>query len=146
MPKKPETPQARYEAANIRRINLKLNRATMPDVLAHLEAQPNMQGYLIGLIKADMDAKVADRPTYGLQITSFPSGDEIKHLKGLPSLEACLDAMPGHGGTCCCNVYDKRNLVGLGYDDVQKTYLINHGWGFLPATRSEALKRLVEIL
>lgn len=58
MSKKPsssQTPQERYSAANIRRFVLNCNRVTMPDLLAHLEAQPNVQRYLISLIQADMD-------------------------------------------------------------------------------------------
>ena len=56
MPQTPvrKTPQDRYEAANIRRFVLKANKATKPDLVAHLESQPNVQRYLIDLVEADM--------------------------------------------------------------------------------------------
>lgn len=61
MPQNPvrKTPQDRYEEANIRRFVLKANKATMPDLVAHLESQPNVQRYLIALVEADMQ-KEAD--------------------------------------------------------------------------------------
>ena len=47
----------KYMANNIRRFQLAINRNTEPDLLAHLESQPNLQGYLKSLIRADMAAK-----------------------------------------------------------------------------------------
>ena len=42
-----------YDKANTRRINLKLNNKTDADIIAALEAQENIQGYLKLLIRAD---------------------------------------------------------------------------------------------
>lgn len=53
------TPQTRYESKYIRRIQLKLNTRTDADLLAHLEAQPNMQGYIKSLIRADLEKEEA---------------------------------------------------------------------------------------
>ena len=55
--KKNYGPQMKYMANNIRRFQLAINRKTEPDLLAHLESQPNLQGYLKSLIRADMAAK-----------------------------------------------------------------------------------------
>lgn len=52
--KKNYGPQLKYMANNIRRFQLAINRNTEPDLLAHLESQPNLQGYLKTLIRADM--------------------------------------------------------------------------------------------
>lgn len=48
-------PQARYDAENAVRISLKLNRKTDADILARLEAMPSKQGYIKGLIRADIE-------------------------------------------------------------------------------------------
>ena len=42
-----------YDKANTRRINLKLNNKTDADIIAILEAQENIQGYIKTLIRAD---------------------------------------------------------------------------------------------
>lgn len=52
--KKPHGPQLKYMAQNIRRFQLAVNRGTEADLLTHLERQPNIQGYLKALIRADM--------------------------------------------------------------------------------------------
>ena len=57
---KVETPQSRYEAKNIVRFNMKLNKKTDADILAKLESVENKQGYLKALIRADI-AKEARR-------------------------------------------------------------------------------------
>lgn len=44
----------RYHAAKIKQISFKLNRETDADMISHLEAQPNIQGYLKNLIREDM--------------------------------------------------------------------------------------------
>lgn len=49
-----ETPQARYDAAHTTRISLKLNNGTDADILAHLAAQGNKQGYIKSLIREDI--------------------------------------------------------------------------------------------
>ena len=46
------TPQ--YDRENTRRVNLKLNKKTDDDIIRHLEAQENIQGYLKRLIREDM--------------------------------------------------------------------------------------------
>lgn len=52
-----ETPQTRYEAKNIVRLQIKLNRKTDADILASLDAEPNKQGYIKHLIRSDIEKK-----------------------------------------------------------------------------------------
>lgn len=65
MPRKPDgTPeerrarraiqQAAYDKRATRQILLKLNRGTDADILDHLDAQANKQGYIKELIREDM--------------------------------------------------------------------------------------------
>ena len=44
-----------YEKENIRQIRLKINRKTEPELLAWIEKQENIQGYIKKLIKDDME-------------------------------------------------------------------------------------------
>ena len=44
----------KYDAANTKRISLKLNKKTDKDILAKLKSVDNMQGYIKGLIRRDM--------------------------------------------------------------------------------------------
>ena len=48
--------QASYDKANTRQLRMKLNLKTDSDILTHLDAQPNMQGYIKSLIRADIAA------------------------------------------------------------------------------------------
>lgn len=48
---------AKYQAAHIKQVLVKLNDRTDPDILAHLESIPNVQGYLKALIRADINTK-----------------------------------------------------------------------------------------
>ena len=50
-----ETPQTRYEAKNIVRLVVKLNKNTDADILTKLAAVPNKQGYIKQLIRADIE-------------------------------------------------------------------------------------------
>lgn len=43
-----------YQKKNLRQFRLALNRMTEQDVIDHLEQQPNIRQYIIGLIKSDM--------------------------------------------------------------------------------------------
>lgn len=54
MPTKATEVQARYDAKATRRYGLKLNLNTDADIIAHLEKQPSMQGYIKDLIRKDM--------------------------------------------------------------------------------------------
>ena len=45
----------KYAAKSIRQFNLKLNRNTDADMIAFLEAKPNIQGYMKSLVQADME-------------------------------------------------------------------------------------------
>lgn len=45
----------KYENENIRRINLKLNRKLEPELVEWVESHESIQGYIIGLIRADME-------------------------------------------------------------------------------------------
>ena len=48
--------QASYDKVNTRQLRMKLNLKTDSDILAHLDAQSNMQGYIKSLIRADIAA------------------------------------------------------------------------------------------
>lgn len=45
---------ARYHKTSLRTFNLRLNRNTEPDIIDHLERQPNISGYIKRLILEDM--------------------------------------------------------------------------------------------
>ena len=47
--------RARYDAQNTKQIVLKLNRRTDADILRKLDEQPNKQGYIKQLIRADIE-------------------------------------------------------------------------------------------
>lgn len=49
-----QTPQAKYDAVNTQRVQLKLNKKTDVDILTHLAKVGNKQGYIKELIRADM--------------------------------------------------------------------------------------------
>lgn len=44
----------KYDAANTKQYHLKLNLKTDADIIAHLEKQESIQGYIKKLIRADM--------------------------------------------------------------------------------------------
>jgi len=57
----PETiRKAEKEKAYIRRYGLKLNINTDADIIAHLEKQPSMQGYIKRLIRQDIETAYKD--------------------------------------------------------------------------------------
>ena len=43
-----------YDKENLRQIRLKINRKTEPELLAWIEKQKNIQGYIKELIRKDM--------------------------------------------------------------------------------------------
>ena len=45
---------AQYEKENLRQIRLKINRKTEPELLAWIEKQENIQGYIKELIRREM--------------------------------------------------------------------------------------------
>ena len=45
----------KYEKEHERIFRMKLSRNTHADEIAHLEAQPNMTAYLLGLVRKDME-------------------------------------------------------------------------------------------
>lgn len=47
--------RARYDAQHTRQIVLKLNRRTDAEILRKLDEQPNKQGYIKQLIRADIE-------------------------------------------------------------------------------------------
>jgi hypothetical protein len=49
--------QIKYDAANTRRIYLKLNVGTDRDILEKLDSVPNRQGYIKSLIRKDITGK-----------------------------------------------------------------------------------------
>lgn len=44
-----------YQKENLQRIYLKLSRIHESDLIEHLDRQPNKQGYIKDLIRADME-------------------------------------------------------------------------------------------
>lgn len=54
------TASAKYDRANTRQVSIKLNRTTDSAILAHLAAQPNVQGYIKRIIIEDMYAQAED--------------------------------------------------------------------------------------
>ena len=50
---------ANYEKENLRQIRMKINRKTEPDLLAWVEKQENVQGYIKELIRKDMKQEKA---------------------------------------------------------------------------------------
>ena len=58
----PETiRKAEKEKAYIRRYGLKYNIHTDADIIAHLDTQPSIQGYIKQLIRADIAARAAQQ-------------------------------------------------------------------------------------
>ena len=51
---------AKYDAANTKKILLKLNRRTDADVISKLDTVPSKQGYIKTLIRADIQKTPAD--------------------------------------------------------------------------------------
>ena len=45
----------KYDREHTRQVHLKLNRRTDVDVLEKLDSVPNKQGYIKGLIRADLE-------------------------------------------------------------------------------------------
>lgn len=90
-----ETPQTRYEAKYIVRLNMKLNKRTDADILAKLDSIQNKQGYIKQLIRADISGQKAPvnlTPTpaeiaettgenyiYGMRLRGFAPGCQPKH-------------------------------------------------------------------
>lgn len=54
VPKDNTTPQARYDAANTRKVTFKFNTGTDADILAKLDGVNNKQGYIKQLIREDL--------------------------------------------------------------------------------------------
>ncbi len=46
----------KYNAKNVKQIKLNLNRKTDTDIIDHLDACGNVQGYIKGLIRKDIEA------------------------------------------------------------------------------------------
>ncbi len=61
MPTRDTIRQAAYDKANCRRFQLKFNLRTDADVLAQLDRQKSVQGYIRDLIRADIAAQSHDR-------------------------------------------------------------------------------------
>jgi len=57
MPTKATVQKAKFDKENCRRLQLKLNLRTDADILAQLDKQPSMQGYIRALIRADIAAQ-----------------------------------------------------------------------------------------
>lgn len=51
---------AKYDRANTKQLSIKLNLRTDADVIAHLAAQPSVQGYIKRLVREDMLAMAED--------------------------------------------------------------------------------------
>lgn len=48
---------ARYAKTNMKQVKLTLNKNTDADILARLDACPNIAGYIKQLVRADIEAK-----------------------------------------------------------------------------------------
>lgn len=48
---------ARYAKTNMKQVKLTLNRNTDADILARLDACPNIAGYIKQLVRADIEAR-----------------------------------------------------------------------------------------
>lgn len=57
MSEKKLSPAAKFEKEKCTRISIKLVNNTDADILAHLAKQPNKQGYIKALIRADIAGK-----------------------------------------------------------------------------------------
>jgi len=55
MEEKKLTPQERYDRNNCTRLSLKFVNSTDADILEQLAKQPNKQGYIKALIRADIN-------------------------------------------------------------------------------------------
>ena len=65
---------AKYDAAHTKQIMMKLNTGTDADILEHLQASGNVQGYIKQLIRDDMEG----RRTEWIPVTErLPENDEI---------------------------------------------------------------------
>ena len=81
MPKKSSIRQSRYDAANIVRVTMKLNRRIDAPILARLKAAPSMSGYLRQLVLDDirknaphfLDAEPLEKSADGTQSLHKPS-------------------------------------------------------------------------
>lgn len=60
MEEKKLTPQAKFEKEKCTRVSIKLVNSTDADILAHLAKQPNKQGFIKALIRADMKKGIRD--------------------------------------------------------------------------------------
>lgn len=71
-------------------------------------------------------------------------GEDVAHITGLASPEACLAAMPGYGGQYCCLVYNERTCAAVRYDDAAHAYELYDGRidRFAAATHADALAHL----
>ena len=49
-----------FDRENTRQLRVKLNKKTDADILEHIEKQPNIQGYIKQLIRADIAARAAN--------------------------------------------------------------------------------------
>lgn len=56
-----ETPQTRYEAKYCRKVAYKFNVKYDADILEQLDKQPNKQGYLKALIRADIEREKREK-------------------------------------------------------------------------------------
>lgn len=73
-----------FDRKNTKLIGMKLNRHTDADILAHLEKQENIQGYLKRLIRNDMkeEPKMASRTFYrGSMVSSTVLDDMIANMQ-----------------------------------------------------------------
>ena len=55
-----ETPQDRWERANIKRLQVKLHTTIDADILNKLDSVPNKQGYIKQLIRQDIAASITE--------------------------------------------------------------------------------------
>ena len=65
---------AQYDRENTRRINLKLNNKTDAEIIAILEEQENIQGYIKRLIRLDKEQYPKEYPPTRYSATTYGCG------------------------------------------------------------------------
>ena len=87
---------AKYDAANTRQIHLKLNKNTDAEIIAHLEKQKSIQGYIKELIDLDMKHNVMACVIVTERVKACPDCNTCGKRYGCPYL-------PQPGGTTRIN-------------------------------------------
>ncbi len=95
--------QKAYEKTMTRSIGLKLNKSTDADVIRWLELQPNIQGYIKGLIRNDMGGAemnalqtMAQADRISELLETAPEEEQEALLEQMPEAGSMMDAKRIH--------------------------------------------------